>query len=286
MKSILKKIAFGLLTFMLVSFIGTNAYAEHGVIEGNESFDKAYHFGHWQYKNGIVKIPSGQDEAYFSFTISQGEQIMITVGYENAFQGMNVELLNENNIPIETSDHPVQPSFTQFIFVKCDGNSINQRFYFKITRGNNFSGDMYMPIGFQNRMSSNNQTFTFSGIARNSGNSMYNYSGNDSSELIMDLSNNGNIPHGAKVTSVTTSSRMYPYQGNVKHFVSVDNTWYPSRFNNANSGMYYISLDNDINVANLWRFKYNTMATSPSKMSNVRLSISYVFDITEGAEYQ
>ncbi len=286
MKSILKQIAFSFLTFMLVSFVGTNAYAQFGLIEDNDSFDKAHHFGYWQYKNGIVKLKNNQNEAYFSLTINQGEKIIITAGYEDIYQGMSISLLSESDIKLDEGTKPVQPSFTRFLFLRCDGNLANQRYYFKITRGNNFNGEMYIPIGFQNRMSSDSQTFTFSGMAQNRGNSMWNYNGTDSTELVMDLRNNGNIPNGAKVTSVSTNSKLYPHQGNIKHFISVDDTWYPSRFNDANSGMYHISSKNDINVANVWRFKYSTKATSPSRMSNVRLNISYEVDITKGAEYQ
>lgn len=64
-----------------------------------------------------------------------------------------------------------------------------------------------------------------------------------------------------------------------------DNTWYTSTVNSATDGFYYIGLDNNIPVKQLWSFRYNAMATAKSTMRSVKLIIRFQYDLSE-TEYK
>lgn len=99
----------------------------------------------------------------------------------------------------------------------------------------------------------------------------------------MDLRNNTSIRKLAKVRSITTSSTQTPSQGNVLHKIMSEQTnfWYTSTVTNATSGHYIVSIQDQLNVAQKWNFKYNAKATAKSTLTNVRATINYEYDVTD-----
>jgi hypothetical protein len=140
---------------------------------------------------------------------------------------------------------------------------------------------IYFSLSFYNRIHTGSGTFSFSGTATNPGNKSLSTSGIDSSELRLDLTNSTLIPDNAIVTSITTSAVQSPSQGNVHHKLMPqnENIWYTSIVSSATSGSYNISLSNDIAAKQIWRFKYNAMATAASTMSSVKLRVNWQYDM-------
>lgn len=257
----------------------------------NSTLETAYN---WEsYSDGkstsTVMLPAGQDGAYFKFTVNSGDKIYARCSYDSDYEGMYIQLLDSTGQPVSKSVSPgnvVNPnSVIPFLAVNCEGAKSNQVFYIKVVRGSNYDKNerMYFTLSLNNRIKTGNGTFNFSGTTKNSGNTSLSSTGVNSSILKLDLSSNSNIPKGAIVTSVTTSSKQSPSQGNVHHMIMTakPGKWYTSKVSSATSGSYNISNTDGISVAQVWQFKYNALATASSTMSNITISFNWKYDITE-----
>ena len=176
-------------------------------------------------------------------------------------------------------------SITPFIFANATSTANSQTFYIKVTRGT-FVGDMYFPVSINNRIYSANGTFNFTGTASNAGNPniLTNPSGVDSSVIYMDLTNNTTIPNGAIVKSITTTGTLNPSNlGGITHKIlsAENNIWYTATV----AGIFWLTTSNNLKVAKKWSFKYNFKAKSSSKMSNVKATITYEYDLTNQFKY-
>ncbi|WP_151029530.1 hypothetical protein [Aliarcobacter cibarius] len=145
---------------------------------------------------------------------------------------------------------------------------------------------MYFPVSINNRIYSANGTFNFTGTASNAGNPniLTNPSGVDSSVIYMDLTNNTTIPNGAIVKSITTTGTLNPSNlGGITHKIlsAENNVWYTAIV----SGTFGLTTSNNLKVAKKWSFKYNFKAKSSSKMSNVKATITYEYDLTNQFKY-
>lgn len=262
------------------------------IVTGNNTRDTAYNLGTWQsanYSAPTAVIQENQTESWFKFTIAAGEHIYIRSTYSNEYEGMWIELRNAYNagvgIPQISPDNVYDAdSLTPSLNIDCDNNtSSTQTFYMVVHRGdlNPASNLIYFSLSFYNRIRTGSGTFSFSGTATNPGNKSLSTSGVDSSELRLDLTNSTLIPDNAIVTSITTSAVQSPSQGNVHHKLMPqnENIWYTSIVSSATSGSYNISLSNDIAAKQIWRFKYNAMATAASTMSSVKLRINWQYDM-------
>ncbi|WP_407639508.1 hypothetical protein [Bacillus gaemokensis] len=254
-----------------------------GSITGNNSFDTAMSIGYWKYKNiDTIILPEGQDAAYFTFTANAGERIYVRSSYRNEYEGMKIELFNQNRQKISSGENIInRSSLTPFIYANADATSANQTFYIKVSRGAN-SGTMYFSLSIEDRIKTGSGTYRFSGSATNNGNIKLDLNGVESSVIMMDLTKDTTIPKGAIVKSVSTSSIQSPNQGNVHHMImsNQNNIWSTSIVSSATSGSYRISLQDNLLVASKWNFKYNAKATAKSTMSNVNASINYEYDLT------
>ena len=169
----------------------------------------------------------------------------------------------------------------RFIFARANSTSNSQTFFIKVTRGN-YVGDMFFSPSINNRISSGNSTFNFTGTATNPGNPniLTNPNGVDSSVIFMDLTTNSTIPTGAIVKSFTTSGSLTPSNlGGITHKIlsAQNNVWNTAIV----SGTFALTTSNNLEVARIWSFKYNFKAKSSSKMSNVKANISYEYDLTD-----
>jgi len=288
LKSIFKQLLGLTLLVMLVFSLSIPAYAA-GEITGNNSFETAYAAGNWKYSNMSTTIlPANETEAYYTFTANAGDKVYASSSYQSEYAGMKIETLDVNRQPISTGTLVVNPnSLIPFIFANADASSSPQTFYVRVSRGS-YTGDMYFTVSIQDRIKLGSGKFNFSGSAVNAGNVNLNLAGVDSSVITMDLTNNTTIPSKAIVKSVTTSGTQSPSQGNVHHKIMGEQTgtWYTSTVSSATSGSYAISLQNQLNVAKKWDFKYNAMATASSTMSNVSATINYQYDATDQFSYQ
>jgi len=254
-------------------------------ITGNNSFSTAYLMGYWEYHGStICKLEAGQNAAYFKFIASDGDRVYASVSVDSDEEGAIIETFNQNQHKIDEGSIVINPEIgIPFIYANADATSNGQYFYIKVTRGS-YSGDMYFPVSINNRISSGNGTFSFTGTASNPGNPdiLTNPNGVDSTIISMNLTNNSDIPNEAMVKSITTSSRISPSIRGITHriFSSETNTWYTSTVSSSTSGYYNISLSDDLNVKRSWSFRYNATAMSASTMSNVKATISYEYDVT------
>ena len=285
------------LKFILVMFFGfffaTNASAttdENGAIIENNTFGTAYPIGYWQYHGStICKLEAGKPEAFFSFTANTNDRVYssITLAQELLNTGVSVQIFNSSQLPITPVNSAIvnPTSITPFIFANATSTANSQTFYIKVTRGT-FVGDMYFPVSINNRIYSANGTFNFTGTASNAGNPniLTNPSGVDSSVIYMDLTNNTTIPNGAIVKSITTTGTLNPSNlGGITHKIlsAENNVWYTAIV----SGTFGLTTSNNLKVAKKWSFKYNFKAKSSSKMSNVKATIKYEYDLTNQFKY-
>ena len=287
LKSIFKQLLGLTLLVMLVFSLSTPAYAA-GTITGNNTFETAYAAGNWEYSNMSTILPANETEAYYTFTANAGDKVYARSSYQNVYAGMKIEIFDSNRrlIGLEGTAVVDPNSLIPFIFANADASS-NSTFYVRVSRGS-YTGDMYFTVSILNRIKLGSGKFNFSGSAVNTGNVNLNLAGVDSSVITMDLTNNTTIPSKAIVKSVTTSGTQSPSQGNVHHKIMGEQTgiWYTSTVSSATSGFYAISLQNQLNVAKKWDFKYNAMATARSTMSNVSATINYQYDATDQFSYQ
>ena len=256
-----------------------------------DTFGTAYPIGYWQYHGStICKLEAGKPEAFFSFTANANDRVYasITLSQELVNTGAKVEIFNTTSLTsaISTGIKVVNPtSITPFIFANAASTANSQTFYIKVTRGT-FVGNMYFPVSINNRIYSANGTFNFTGTASNAGNPniLTNPSGVDSSVIYMDLTNNTTIPNGAIVKSITTTGTLNPSNlGGITHKIlsAENNIWYTAIV----SGTFGLTTSNNLKVAKKWSFKYNFKAKSSSKMSNVKATITYEYDLTNQFKY-
>lgn len=272
-----------LVMFFVGSFVSTSAF---GQITGNNSFSTAYNIGYWQYHSSLItKLDVGKDDAFFKFTVNSNDRVYIRVGVDSQCinSGMNVSIYNNSySEPIFVGIQEYTDIAGRFIFAIANGNTNGQNFFIKVNRGNCL-GEIYFAIRIENRIMSSNGTFDFVGTASNPGNPdiLTNPNGVDSSIIIMNLTNNSSIPNGAIVKSITTAGTVTPSKGGILHKISSNqnNIWYTSSVLGSN---YPITVNDDLEVKKVWSFRYNQKALGASTMKNVKATINYEYDITDG----
>lgn len=292
-----KKSSIGVLLVLCMSLIFvTAAFTPKNVsavtaLDGSSysTLSTAYDMG--SYSDGqstpAVILPANQDSVYFRFTINSGDKIYARCSYENEYEGMYTQPYDSTGtagIKSQSPNDVKDPnSGIPFLALNFDGTKQNQVCYVRVSRGSNDNENqtIYFTLSLHNRIMTGNGTFNFSGSAQNSGNARLSSSGVDSSILKLDLTNNANIPNGAIVQSVTTSSRQTPSQGNVHHVIMPANPgeWYTSKVSNATIGSYNISLSDGILAGQVWNFKYNALATASSTMGNITINFNWQYDI-------
>lgn len=258
------------------------------VAGGHTKKENAYSLGAYSTTNSLtVELPENEKDFWVSFFLPAGKHVYARCSYNENNEGMNIEMENSSGVGLDKKNSPNdvldKNKVISFMAVKCDNlTSSTQTYYIHVNRGE-CKGKMYFSLSMNERIKKGRGVFSFSGTATNRGNSGLIFSGVDSSVLTLDLRNNTKIPPEAIVTSVTTSGRQYPSQGNVHHMIlpaSKSNaTWYTSKVTSATSGDYYIDVSDEIKAAQIWKFKYNALASAKSTMEYVKLTLEWEYDI-------
>lgn len=238
---------------------------------------------YWKFKSVTSILPEGQNEAYYKFTADAGDRVYVRSSYQNQYAGMKIETFDSGRMLIDKGDSAINfNTLYPFIYAKADGTRTAETFYVKVTRGS-YPGNMYFTVSIEDRIKSGNGTFNFTGTAENSGNTIINPAGTDSSVITMDLTNNESIPKGAIVKSITTSGTQSPSQGTVTHKLMDDQTktWHTAIAPSSSRGIYNIGLQDRLKAGQKWSFKYNTKASGRSTMRNVSATINYEYDVTD-----
>ena len=285
LQSSLKKITALAIIAVLAITLGTTAFA-FGT--NNYTQTTAISLGRWSPTMNVptTELPDGINEAYYSFTASAGDRFYIRMGSaESTASGMRLQLRSLTGA-LETDTGIVNRGgllpFRFVSYVVPTGTPANTTFIIRIYRESSaVVGDRIFTPTFYNLFANGSDTFPFSGTATNTGNTgMDMVNGKNSTELTLNLTNNANIPVGAKVRSVTTRSTMTPSQGNVRHHIANAGVWHVSTVSSATSGSYNITIANDYNARAIWTFRYNVLALAPSTMSNVSITINYEYNVT------
>lgn len=277
----LKGLSFFILLWFAFTLVAPGSV--EAAITGNNSSGTAHQMGYWKYGSTDTTIlPEGKNDAYYQFTVRKGERVYVTSSYQNQYSGMQIEV--NNLLSSDTGTNVINPnSISPFIFAKtADVSSTSETVYVKVSRGT-YTGNMYFTVSIKDRIKSGSGKFSFTGTAKNTGNTSLSFAGVDSSVITMDLTNTSTIPDGAVVKSISTSSTQRPSQGNVTHKLmsNQNSVWNTAVVNSATSGSYNISLQDQLLVKKKWSFKYNAKATAKSTMTNVSANINYEYDLTD-----
>jgi len=230
-------------------------------------------------------LPKDESEFWISVDLIPNNHLFARCSYDNSYKGMCIEsFVSKKLMDSHNSSYGVYDSNTimPFLAVKLDNSSSStQTHLIRIQRSSNFSGTMYFTISMGERLKKGHGVFKFNGIAKNPGNSTLSEAGRDSSVLSLDLSSSTKIPDKAIVTTIDTEGNQSPSQGLVHHMI-LPNTiekWFTSKYSNSKSGSYNININDNIEVKQIWSFKYNTKAAAKSTMSNVSISLNWQYDI-------
>lgn len=249
---------------------------------GNNSFDTALDLSKYSSSPTTI-LETGYNEAYYKYNASPGEKVYFRISYQKNYGNMTVTLYDKYHNQLDTSNKVMDSdSLTPFIFVTADAKTSSDVFYIKVTRDPTYTGNMYFTTSVSDRMKSGNKQVSFGGTA-SVPNGSTNLEGRDSSVITADLTKDTSIPNGAIVKNITTSGSQSPNQGNVTHKLmsNQNQVWNTSIVSSSSSGNYNISLQDNLQVASVWSFKYHVMSPAASKMSNVKANINYEYDLTK-----
>jgi hypothetical protein len=273
----------------ILNINGMNAYAADTSITGNNTKATAYNYGKWSSINSnyaTVILEAGQTESWLQFTLSSDEHIYLRASYDDEYEGEWFEIQDSigNTVgdPRYTPDNVYNADdITPDIYLDCDNDtSSTKTYYLVLHRGSvDIDDSIYFSVSAYERIKTSSTTVSISGTASNAGNSSISLSGVDSSVITVNLTNNTTLPDNAIVTKISSSGTQSPSQGNVHHMImpASNGIWYTSTVSSASRGSY--DVDDNIPVKQLWSFKYNAMATAKSTMKNVKLTISFQYDL-------
>lgn len=248
------------------------------VIDAKDNFtiNTATDTGRWNIITTVTGVlPSGENEAFIKFTLSDGDRIYIRSGYKQNYDGMKISLYNSSGRFLKDSDEVFDSNTViPFLFLNCDGVG-TQSYYASITRPAGYSGDLYYDFSLRDRINHGTVRATFPGKATKPNNVL------NSSTVRLSTMKNSNIPDGAVVTTFSTNATMSPKLGGVVHTVINNSVNYDSDSAYYGKGNFsYVDASMEIPAKANWGFFFSTDATAASTMSNIELMIRYEYDLT------
>lgn len=243
------------------------------------SMRTACDYGYWLYHSYSASIPWGQREAYYKFTIRDGEGVYSKVYVPTDGTTVFLSALRSNNTVIDSArsdfsgDVISSNGSTGFIAVNIDAGDVTD-------------GVVYLHVEYQNpnaqhsnpsvskRLYKGYGTFDFSGTCTNSGNSV-------SNTISLNLTNSSKIPARAIVYDIKTKGSLNPGVGGVYHMVQPGNMgWAMSGSASAGTGTYpEIDESYGIEAKQIWQFRYVQDAYASTKMTKISITLSWIQDI-------
>ncbi len=136
---------------------------------------------------------------------------------------------------------------------------------------------MYMRPYLNNRIHPGSGTFSFTGIAKNSGGAL-------SSVLTLNLTNESSIPPYAYVTNIRTNGTISPSVMGVEHYLNPGGGgWIPATSGSVENGSFR-DLDTTygtINARQSWQFAYLQTALQSTTMSRVTMTMEWEYDMNK-----
>ena len=249
----------------------------------------AYDFGNW--KNSYSRVPDvvpvGQGTAYYKFSIAPEDRVYANILLTSNDDGTVVFFLNDKGEPIDygfsgSAAMPDTPARGKIkygnyglskLVVNINVTQTNGVAYLQVIKVNPKSLSSGGIPSIDTRIHKGHGTFSFSGTARNSGNST-------SSAISLDLTNNSNIPPRAIVDEINTTSDISYSVGGVHHQINPGGRgWLTSIYTSAEDGMFRIGTQNNIEARQQWQFRYTQTALKSTNMSRVKMTIDWEYDI-------
>lgn len=249
----------------------------------------AYDFGDWEHAYTKLPdvIPKGQQQAYYKFSIDSEDKVYASLLISESNKGTLIEFLDNNGEGIDYGfsgsdllpDIPVRglvprsnSSYSNLV-VNVDGTQTNNVAYIRVTKVDPMDISGGGSPSIRTRIHSGYGSFTFSGTASNPGNST-------STVLTMNLANNSNVPPHAIVDRISTKSNISYSVGGVHHQLNPGGLgWITSAYTSAESGSFNIGTENNIEVGQLWGFRYTQTAFMNTTMSRVEMTFHWDYDI-------
>lgn len=249
----------------------------------------AYDFGDWEYAYTKLPdvIPRGQQQAYYKFSIDSEDKVYASLLLSQSTDGVIIEFLDSNGEALDYgfSGSDLLPNVAprglisrsnssfNYLVVNVDGTQTNNVAYIRVTKLDPMDISGGGSPSIYTRIRSGYGSFTFSGTASNPGNST-------STVLTMNLANNPNVPPHAVVDTISTSSSISYSVGGVHHQLNPGGFgWLTSAYTSAESGSFNIGKENNIEVGQLWGFRYNQTAFMSTTMSKVTMQFHWYYDI-------
>lgn len=245
------------------------------------TFATAYDYGYWLYHNSPTGLPWGQAQAFYRFTIDDGEGVYAKINVPDDGSVVRIDALNSQGVRIarstsENASSIVTPSngySSPFIAVDIDSTDVTDGIvYLQVVYGN---PNTYHSSPFiAKRLYTGFGEFSFSGTCSNPGNSYSNI-------ITLDLRNNSQIPEGAILSGVSTHGSISPSVGGVNHLIQPGSMgWAISNAVGGGTG-YYPDIDESYGIAvkNVWQFQYMQTAFASTKMTNISIEFEWIEDI-------
>jgi hypothetical protein len=292
MKKTLKKFSALFLTLaFIMTMLPTIAVAQTG---------PTHSIGSWRSNTRLSTYYFESHETVMRFTVSASANepfaVRVSPAYSSEFDEYTVRVLNSSNNTISRAESHRTGASNQFRFLlaRVDGSVGNAIYTVEVSRRNPgfVAGSTALKSGFEIHFEDRaptkrgSEVITLSNVS-NPGNPISNLNGTSSSIASVNLIARASIPDGAIVRQITTNSSISSNIGNtwheVRHRPNATATWANwsrARVNNATSGTYNFTESNRIPAKSIWEFRYSTLAGASTTMSNIRLTIDYLYDPT------
>lgn len=254
--------------------IASGQYDEN---ESNDTFATAYNMGAWKYNYLLGTISSTADNDYFKFYASQGDRFALNLKSIPTNCGYQVTLYDANQNIVNTS---------------TKGNSSNQIIRYIVPQSGNYYVKVTYSSGTLDPTDSYNLEFidnfkktttSFSSLPSTISSSGY---GKYSTSAIVNLKDNTDIPVGATVKSINITGNFSPNLGNTYLEVqnSIEGVWHSSRLatSSVNANFPDVTVVNNLPVKSSWAIRYYSQSYSTSKISSLKLNLTYEYDSTIG----
>lgn len=250
----------------------------------------AFDFGDWEhsYSKSPDVIPSGQQIAYYKFTIDEEDKAYASFIISKDDRGSLIEFLDnagrrraygftgnpdDVNLPV-TGVIQKSNSSLKYLVVNIDGEQTNSIGYIRVTKVDEMNFSAGGTPSISKRIYSGYGTFKFSGTAKNSGGSV-------SNALTLDLTNNSKIPPRAIVDKISTNGSISYRVGGVWHQLKPrSDDWIESIYEGPEVGSFALSGYN-ISAKQPWQFRYSQETSKSTQMSGVEMKINWHYDIKD-----